>query len=235
LIIGSKHATKNAPKTVSLQVGSAQVPAVSTARNIGAVMDQSLSMNEHVKAVCKSSYMQLRNIGRIRRYLTDDAAATLIHSLVISKLDNLNSLLVGLPDNVIQKLQLIQNQAAKIVSRNKKFDHVTPILIKLHWLPVQFRIQYKVLLLTHKCIHGGAPQYLSSLLEEYKPARTLRSANQCLLKEKKCRLKSYGERAFSVAAPRLWNTVPLELRLCECEDSFKKQLKTFLFKKAFNV
>ena len=198
-------------------------------------MDRSLDMQDHVKSVCKSTYNNLRNISRIRKYLTEDAAATIIHSLVISKLDSLNALLYGLPDTILQKLQLIQNHAAKLVVRKKKFDHVTPIMVSLHWLPIPYRIKYKILLLTHKCVNGKAPEYLSSLVTQYEPGRALRSSDCYLLKEKKMRLKTYGDRAFSAAAPRLWNTLPITLRKCDDEDSFKKGLKTFLFRQAFDV
>ena len=234
LVISSRHTSKT-PVVSSLCVGHTAVDAVPSARNIGLILDNKLTMEDHIKSVCKSSYMHLRNIAQVRTYLTEDATKTLMHSFVISKLDNLNALLYGLPDCLLRKLQLVQNQAAKLVARKRKQDHVTPILITLHWLPVQQRIYYKVLLLAYKCIHGLAPSYLCSLLEEYQPARSLRSSSQYLLKEKKGRLKTYGDRAFSVAAPHLWNSLPVELRSCQSIDSFKRSLKTFLFKEAYNV
>ena len=235
MVLGSRRTIQNVCDITSLQVGDSSIESTSVARNIGAVMDRTLDMHDHVKSICKSSYINLRNISRIRKYLTEDAAAILVHSLVISKLDNLNALLYGLPDTTLHKLQLIQNHAAKIVVRKKKLDHVTPIMISLHWLPIAYRIKYKVLLLTHKCIFGKAPGYLSSLLSLYEPGRALRSADHKLLKEKQMRLKTYGDRAFSAAAPQLWNSLPGALRKCDCEDRFKKALKTFLFKKAFDV
>ena len=203
------------------------------ARNIGVTMDSKLDMTDHVKSICRAAYVQLRQIAQIRRYLTQEATTTLMLSLVMSKLDSLNALLYGLPDHLIHKLQLLQNQAAKIIFKKKKSDHVTPILIQLHWLPVKYRIQYKLLLLTFKCIQGKAPQYLTSLIELYTPPHALRSGNTVLLKEKKGRLKYYGDRAFSVAAPHLWNNLPQELRHCDTTESFKKELKTFFFRQAF--
>ena len=216
-------------------VGNDTVTAVSTARNIGTQMDNHLTMVDHVNSVCKSAYVHLRNIAHIRRYLTQDVTATLIHSLVTSRLDNLNSLLYGLPDTVINKLQRIQNHAAKVVVRKKKSDHVTPILQSLHWLPVPYRIKFKVLLITHKCLNGKAPHYLTSRLHRYQPGRKLRSGDQYLLSEPRANLRTYGDRAFSVMAPKLWNSLPLDLRKCECLESFKTQLKTHLFRKAFNL
>ena len=233
LVISSKHMCNKMPDVSSLRVGDSDVQAVPCARNIGVMLDNKLNMVEHVKSVCKASYMHLHNISMIRRYITEDATRTLIQSFVTSRLDNLNSLLYGLPDCVLHKLQLIQNNAAKLVVRKKKVDHITPILKSLHWLPVQQRIKFKIILLTFKCRHGLAPPYLCSLLEDYIQSRTLRSTGQNLLKEKKARLHTYGDRAFSIAAPRLWNKLPSKMRECEDIAIFRSFLKTLLFKEAY--
>ena len=232
LVIGSKFSRDRIPVDC-IEIDGSVVQSVSSARNIGAIMDDQLQMVEHVSSVTKSAYFHLRNIAQIRRFLTQDATATLIHSLVTSRLDNLNSLLYGLPDTVIGKLQRIQNHAVKILFRKKKYDHVSPLLMSAHWLPVAYRIEFKLLVITHKCLHGKAPQYLSSRLEYYTPTRALRSSQKFLLVEKRTNLKSYGERAFSVAAPKLWNSLPYDLRACDSLDTFKAKLKTFLFRKAF--
>jgi len=234
LVVGSKFA-RNKPDVQSIVIGDQSVEVTSSARNIGVIMDSNLTMADHVSNICKSSYSHLRNISQIRKYLTQDATKTLIHSLVTSRLDNMNSLLFGLPDNIISRLQKIQNHAAKLVMKKKKYDHVTPILQSLHWLPIHYRIHYKLLLTTHKCLNGLAPEYLSSRLQKYIPGRSLRSADQHLLVEQKVKLKSYGERAFSIAAPKLWNELPLDLRKCENLHSFKSKIKTLLFKRAYNV
>ena len=130
----------------------------------------------------------------------------------------------------IKKLQLVQNNAARLIMKVKKSDHVTPVLIHLHWLPVQFRIEYKLLLLVFKCLCGKGPVYLSSLLEKYIPSRSLRSASHLLLKEPTVR-----KRAFSVAGPKLWNKLPVAIRQCKSVDGFKMHLKTHLFKTAYNL
>ena len=233
LLISSRYSHCK-PDISSIQIGNSNIPAASSARNIGCVMDSHFTMADHITSVCKASYIQLRAIAQIRKYLTKEAAITLVHSFVTSRLDNLNALLTGLPDCLLRKLQCIQNHAAKLVTKHKKHDHVTPLLKELHWLPIQQRVEYKVLLLTHKCLNDKAPQYLSSLLTPYRPARTLRSANLHLLVEKQPRLKTYGERAFSVIAPRLWNQLPVHVRTIECTETFKAQIKTILFRRAFN-
>ena len=147
-----------------------------SARNIGAVLDSNLSLVEHVNSVTRGCYMKLRQISHIRGYLTQEATATLVRSLITSKLDYVNSLLYGIPDALLHKLQLVQNNAARLVLRKKKSDHVTPLLIHLHWLPVKQRIIYKIDLITYKAQHGLAPEYLKELLVDYQPTRSLRSA-----------------------------------------------------------
>jgi hypothetical protein len=225
---------KESHNSTTINVGGSNVCASKSARNIGAIMDTKLTMVEHINTICKSSYAQLRAISQIRKFITKDAAATLIHTFVTSRLDNLNSLLIGLPNYLITKLQFVQNHAAKIVMKKKKFDHVTPLLKELHWLPIVYRIQFKILLLTFKCLHGKAPMYLSSLLQRYSPKRALRSTNKHLLVNKSAKGKTYGNRAFSVAAPKLWNNLPSDLRRCTKLATFKNKLKTVLFRRAFD-
>ena len=232
LVVGSKFARKS-PDITSVNIGNTTVNAVESARNIGVIMDSTLSMVLHVSAVCKSAYSQLRNIAQIRRHLTQDATATLIHSLVTSRLDNMNSLLHGLPNTQLHKLQRIQNHAAKVVVRKKKCDHATPILKSLHWLKIPYRIEYKLLLIVFKCLHGQAPKYLSERLEKYVPGRVLCSGDSDKLVERKANLKTYGDRCFSVAVPKLWNALPKDLRALDNINEFKSSLKTHLFKQCF--
>jgi len=111
---------------------------------------------------------------------------------------------------------------------------ITPLLFDLHWLPVKFRIDYKILLLVFKCLHGEGPEYLASLLEHYQQPIALRSVSQHRLREVRSK-KKYGERAFSVAGPRLWNDLPIQLKMSETVNSFKTALKTYLFRQAYGL
>ena len=119
-----------------------------TARNIGVLFDSSLSMEEHIKATCKSAVFHLSIIARIRKHLLAQAAETLIHSLVTSKVYFCNSLLYGVPNQPIQKLQRVQNSAARLLTYTNKREHIKPVIKQFHWLPVEFRVPYKILLRT---------------------------------------------------------------------------------------
>ena len=133
----------------------------------------------------------------------------------------------------LRRLQLVQNAAARLLTCTKKQKHITPVLASLHWLPVRFRIDFKILLLVFKSLHGLAPPYLSEMLSTRTPARSLRSSNQLLFEVPRSRLKSRGDRAFSVVAPKLWNALPLHVRVADSVDCFKSRLKTHFFSCAF--
>ena len=147
-----------------MSVDDEQILPKSSARNLGVIFDECCNMVEHVNKICKTSYYHLRNISKIRKYLTEETTEILVHAFVSSKLDYCNSLLYGLPKHMISSLQSVQNTAARIVTLTKKFDHITPVLIQLHWLPVHFRILFKVLLLVYKALNGMAPLYITELL-----------------------------------------------------------------------
>uniref|UniRef100_UPI003AB0FBBA 1-phosphatidylinositol 4,5-bisphosphate phosphodiesterase beta-1-like n=1 Tax=Centroberyx gerrardi TaxID=166262 RepID=UPI003AB0FBBA len=146
----------------------------------------------------------------------------------IGLLDYCNALFTGIPGRSIQKLQYIQNSAARILMRVRKHEHITPTLLSLHWLPVSFRVDYKVLLLTYKCINRHAPPYLQELITPQTSTRTLRSTNSLLLRAPSTKLRTVGDRTFCSAAPRLWNSLPNHLRAAQTLDSFKTDLSTQL-------
>ena len=104
------------------------------ARNLGSYLDENLSMKEHVSTAVRSVYWNIRSVGKIRRYLDGNTCASLLNALVTSRLDYNNSLLFGVPDTILNMLQAVQNHAARILTGTRMSDHITPVLISLHWL-----------------------------------------------------------------------------------------------------
>ena len=219
----------------SLNLAGTEVETVDNVRDLGVTLDSKLQMQQHVKNITKSAYYQLYRISRIRKYIDQNAAKSLVHALVLSRIDYCNVVLYGLPDYVIERIQRVQNHAARLISGAHRRDHISPVLQALHWLPVEERVNYKVLLLAFKAVRGIAPKYLSDLLKPYIPGRSLRSSSKGLLVEPSFRLETYGSRSFMCAAPRLWNSLSQDLRAISSPVVFKKRLKTVLFKKAFKL
>ena len=202
-------------------------------KNLGVYFDRNLSMDNHIKKLSKAISFSLFSLGKIRKYLDQPTCAFLISGLTCTRLDYCNSLLYGANETSLQKLQLLQNRAARILTFTPKYAHISNVLESLHWLPVTYRIEYKILLLCYKALNDLAPGYLKDLLVPYVPTRRLRSSDKALLSTKKSRLVSFGDKSFEVAAPLLWNALPKDLRDSVSIDIFKRQLKTHLFQKAY--
>ena len=135
-------------------------------------------MKKHIIKICQTAYFELKRISSIRRFLTEDATKTLVTSYILSRLDYCNCLLMGTPNSVIQPLQKIQNFAARLVLLAPRLHHATPLLEKLHWLPISERIKYKVACMCFSAINGSGTAYLSELLHVYTLSRTLRSSSE---------------------------------------------------------
>ena len=149
---------------------------------------------------------------------------------VLSRIDYCNSIYYGITDEQLHRLQRIQNAAARLVLAKKKRDHITPLLQQLHWLPVKARCRYKLATLAYRFFDGSLAPSLAENLQQYTPSRNLRSAKDKLLKTPRYNLKTAGGRSFAVAAPKIWNTLPPEIRHADSLASFKSKLKTHLFK-----
>ncbi len=134
----------------SIQLGSSTITPSRTARNLGVVIDDQLSFTDHIATTARSCRFALYNIRKIRPFLSEQAAQLLVQALVLSRLDYCNALLAGLPACTIKPLQLIQNAAARVVFNEPKKAHVTPLFIRLHWLPIAARIKFKVLMFAYK-------------------------------------------------------------------------------------
>ena len=216
-----------------ITIGSDSIGFSQSAKNLGVFISNDLSMDCHVTNLCKAVYLEIRRLRHMSAFVDEGSLKTLASSFILSRLDYCNSLFKNINKEQISKLQKLQNFAAKVILRKSIRDHVTPCLIHLHWLPVQYRIDFKLAVLVFKCLNGLAPVYLSNLIEKYIPPRTLRSSNLNLVTSKVGVYKKLGDRAFSVSAPAVWNALPLELRRTSTLELFKRNLKTHFFSLCF--
>ena len=159
------------------------------------------------------------------------AAKTVVHAFISSRLDYCNSLVHGINDTLLRRLQAVQNAAARVVSGTHRCDHVSPVLWQLQWLPVRQQVDFKLAMLVYKALNNLAPQYLSDdcQLVAATSRRQLRSSGhfKCTLTSTSTRL---GDRAFAAAGPRLWNHLPAQVRRPDLSlDTFRQKLKTYLF------
>ena len=233
IVFGTRHQLKNLTVN-SIQLGGDTILRSTSARNLGVIMDQHLDMSSHVTSVCRVCYYNLRSIWKIRKFLTMEAAKTLVHALIISKLDYCNSLLYGVNQYLIDKLQKVQNAAARVVVCCRKATHISPILKELHWLPVKYRIIFSVTGNVFKALNGQSPQYINNMVSFETRSKITRSSGMGLLMIPKWNNKTCGKRGFSVAGPIEWNKLPLYIRQQDSLKAFKKELKTFFFRKSFS-
>ena len=149
-------------KTISVSVGDSVIAQSSKVRDLSVIFDQFLNCDDYISGVCRSTHFPLRNIGRIRHLLSYDACAQVIHALISVCLDYCNSLLYNLPKGSIERLQKIQNQAARILTKTPRCEHISEVLVSLYWLRIEQRIIYKILILTFKAfVNHTATMYLS--------------------------------------------------------------------------
>ena len=232
IIFQSKY-HENRYSTSSLNFQNIIFEPSDSVRNLGAYFDKYMTMERHVSELCRSSHYHLRQIGQIRKYLTRDACSNAVRSAVLSRLDYSNALLGGLRKMDLIRLQRVQNRAARLVTRTKTQYHITPVLRDLHWLPVSSRIDFKLCLYMYKALKKTAPIYISDELYLYEPKRPLRSSYAGPLYTVSVGRKEVSDFDFAIKGPRLWNSLPMDLRQAPSVMTFKKRLKTYLFKRHY--
>ena len=198
-------------------------------RLLGCVLDKHMSMTDQVTSVSKSVNFHSRNISRIRKFIDKDTCHSVVRSLIISRLDYCNSLYNGMTGKNLDRLQKLQNKSARIIHCKPPSTHITPLLKELHWLPVRERIHHKALTLVYKCLHNLSPNYLTNLLKVRQSNYNTRSSSRTPLHTPRT-YKSVGDQAFTAFAPKLWNNLPVNLKECTSISTFKKMLKSHLFK-----
>uniref|UniRef100_A0A7N8X145 Reverse transcriptase domain-containing protein n=1 Tax=Mastacembelus armatus TaxID=205130 RepID=A0A7N8X145_9TELE len=221
-------------ESVSSHLESLSLKFKNQVRNLGVIMDSDLNFNSHIKSITSSAFYHLKNIARIKGIMSKLDLERLIHAFISSRLDYCNGLFTGLSKRAVRQLQYIQNAAARVLTRTRKYNHITPVLRSLHWLPVTQRIDFKTALLVYKSLHGSAPRYISDMLMPYEPSRTLRTSGTGLLLVPRVRTKQ-GEAAFQLYAAKTWNSLPDDVRQASSLAMFKSKLKTFLFSVAYNI
>lgn len=235
LILFAPKQSRHAFGDISITFGGSFITPTSSVRDLGAYFDSDLSMTSHVNNVLKTGYYHLRRIAKIRCHLDRSSCAKAVIAFVISRLDYHNGLLAGITQRNLHRLQCLQNNAARLVTKSPRGCHITPILADLHWLPVHLRIDYKVLTNTQRAIQSPtSPSYLQQLCVAYRPSRQLRSSSANLLSVPKTQRRA-ADSAFSVYACRLWNSLPSNLRAIQNSDSFKTSLKTHFFNLYFTT
>ena len=206
-------------------------------RNLGVWFDRDLSLEPQLQNARRKIIGNLVNISRIAKFINKDSRTKLIHGLVLSRIDFCNSLYAGLPNNRLRPLQMLLHSSARLIMGMPRFsrERITPVLIQLHFLPIKARIMYKMCLLVFKALKYDQPKYLSDLLHYRQPFRSLRGTGSKILEEPIIAQSSYSNRCFSFCAPRMFNSLPENLRTSATVENFKCGLKTFLFQQAYNL
>ena len=231
MIIGTPSKVKSAAVSV-IDLNYQKINVSHVVRNLGVYLNSNLTSEDHISHLRKVCYLELRRISQIRQYLTEETTTKLVCSFILPRLDYCNSLLAANPDSRLKKLQQIQNNAARMIKKCSRREHITPILKDLHWLPVKHRIEYKIATLSFQCLNDVLfPTYLKNLVSPHIPARNLRSSNNKTLLKPKTNLRSYGERALPYQSAEVWNHLPPQVQNSASLESFKTSIKTHLFLK----
>ena len=197
------------------------LPITSSEMSLGVKLDSGLMFTSQIDMILKQSYRYISDLGRIRKFLTLSDMRSLVQAIIMSRIDNCNAVLYGIQECELKRLQRLQNSCARLIYGRRKYDHVSDLYDKLHWLPIKQRIIFKLLLFVLKIFLGMAPQYLEACV-------TILDFDNRILLVPRVRT-AYGDRAFSIAAPRLWNVLPSNLRKSGTITYFKAHLKHLLF------
>ena len=202
------------------------------ARNLGVTYDANLDFKRHINNTIKSCNYYIRDLRRVRKHLNLKTSTALANALVSSRLDYCNSLLYSVSATYLKKLQRVQNSLARVVTNSPKFTHTTPLLYRLHWLPVKSRIQFKLATIIYKCIYFDQPSSLANHLHLREIQKSLMSQTRApQLSYPFSKAKSFGRYSFRFIAPVVWNELPPTVRQAKSLSVFRRQLKTYYFTK----
>ena len=237
ILMGSRQQLKKS-ETDSINICGNTITASPLVKYLGTYLDQTLSLKSHITKKCKAAMFNLLRIKNVRHLFDLESVTTMILSLVISHLDYANAVMVGLPTTDLKKLQRVQNIAAKLILGKRKYDSASECLKQLHWLPIIYRIQFKILCIVFKAVQlEVGPLYirnLLTLLPERRPNLRSNRHFKHLLVPKTDR-KTFASRSFAVMGPLFWNSLPNDIKSVGSYEIFKNKLKTHLFREAFQL
>ena len=195
-------------------------------KNVGVFLDKNLNLNGHINKIVSQSYKLLKDLKSVRSFISIKDTEILVNASITSRLDYCNSLFYKMSKSNLNKLQKVQNAAARLVLNRGRHASASPLLEQLHWLPVKSRCIFKILLLMYKYLNNLAPKNMSFeySVHNHRPQHEL-MLKTCIAKSK------YGEKRFSYCGPRLWNKLPVEIKKEDKIDVFKTKIKTLLFTK----
>jgi len=221
--------------TLGLTIGLTEITPCKAVRDLGVYINADLTMRTHVQRTVSCCFATLRQLRTIRRSVPLPVFQLLVVSLVFSRLDYCNSLLINLPASLIQRLQSIQNAAARLIFNMRRSEHITDALISLYWLCVPERIVFKVATLKFRALHGTAPPYMTSQFTRVADMSNRRRLRSNQLDVPSFRLPTVGSRAFPIAGAKVWNSLSDDVTSAPSLSTFRRHLKTYLFCCCYNT
>ena len=232
LVLGTPQLLMKIPDDLSITLLSKEITSSKSAKNLGVLMDCNLTYDEHVTQLTSKCIRSLCQINRVKYLFDRRTLITIINSLVFSKLLYCSSVWANTTKKNIELLQTVQNFAARIVSGTRKFDHVTPILKQLQWLPIIKQLTVRDATMVFKCLNGLAPPYLCQKFKTRSEVHNCNTRNRDRLHIPLCRTAA-GQRTFTFRGQKLWNSLPHEFQSITNLDVFKVTIKQNFFKGIF--
>ena len=232
IIIGTSTQRTKLDVFFPTHILSQSITPAASVFNLGVTFDENFNFKQYISKTCRCCFYHIRDLRRIRRFISLSVANTIATALVSSRLDYCNSLLHKTASKDIAKLQCVQNCLARVVTRSPRFSRSVPLLKSLHWLPAHYRIFFLICTIAYQTLSSTQPAYLNSMLTPARNSRRLRSTSSNPLYIPRVKTKA-GTRAFSVAAPTVWNSLPASVKSECCIVSFRRRLKTYLFNAAY--
>ena len=234
LIIGTSTQRTKLDGFFPTHVLSQSITPAASVLNLGVTFDENFNFKQHISKTCRwrCCFYHIRDLRHIRRFISLSVAKTIATALVSSRLDYCNSILYNTASKDIAKLQRVQNCLARVITRSPRFFRSVPLLKSLHWFPVHNRIIFKICTIVYQALSSTQPAYLNSMLTPARNSRQLRSTSSNPLYITRVKTKA-GTRAFSVAVPTVYNSLPASVKSEGNIVTFRRRLKTYLFNAAY--